>query len=66
MRIKIDIPKELIDEAMQQTGAQSKHQLIKDALQAQVDRAKRKRLIFAKGKINLNIDIDVTKKRQYQ
>jgi len=64
MRITIDIPNELLDEAMRATGAKSKHQMIVDALHAQVDSAKRKRLIAAKGRIDLNIDLDATRNRK--
>ena len=64
MRTTIDIPSEQIEEAMHETGAKTKSQLIKDALQAQIDRAKRKRLLAAKGKIDLDIDLDVLRKRK--
>ncbi len=66
MRTTLDIPGNLIEEALRETGAKTKSQLIKDALQAQIDRAKRKRLIFAKGKIDLNIDLDVARRCKYQ
>jgi len=64
MRTTIDIPKKLLDEAMKETGAKTKNQLIKDALQAQIDRAKRKRLIAAKGTIDLDIDLDELRDRK--
>ena len=64
MRTTLDIPSELIEEAMRETGAKTKSQLIKDALQAQIDRAKRKRLLAAKGKIDLDIDLDALRKRK--
>jgi len=35
MRITLDLPEDLIDEAMKLTGAKTKSQLIKDALKAQ-------------------------------
>jgi metal-responsive CopG/Arc/MetJ family transcriptional regulator len=40
MRITLDIPKKLIDEAMKVSGAKTQSQLIKDALQNEIDRAK--------------------------
>lgn len=58
MRTTLDIPKELMDEAMKVTGAATKSQLNKDALQAEIDRAKRKRLIARKGTLDLDIDLD--------
>ena len=63
MRTTLDIPEKLMDEAMKETGAKTKSQLIKDALQAQIDRAKRKRLIAAKGTIDLDIDLDELRSR---
>jgi Arc/MetJ family transcription regulator len=63
MRTTLDIPKELIDEAMKATGATTKSQLIKDALQAEIDRAKRKRLIAKKGTVDLDIELDTLRDR---
>ena len=63
MRTTLDIPKELIDEAMKVTGAKTKSQLIKDALQAEIDRVKRKRLISKKGTVDLDIDLDSIRDR---
>ncbi|NBC04052.1 MAG: type II toxin-antitoxin system VapB family antitoxin [Bacteroidetes bacterium] len=64
MRTTLDIPKKLIDEAMKETGAKTKSQLVKDALQAQIDQAKRKRLITVKGTIDLDIDLDNLRNRE--
>ena len=63
MRITLDIPKELIDEAMRVTGATTKSQLIKNALQGEIDRAKRKRLITKKGTLDFDIDLDTLRDR---
>lgn len=63
MRTTLDIPKELIDEAMEVTGAKTKSQLIRDALQAQINQIKRKRMIALKGTIDLNIDLDSLRDR---
>lgn len=63
MRTTLDIPKELIDEAMKATGATTKSQLIKDALQAKIDLAKRKRLIAKKGTLDLDVDLDTLRDR---
>lgn len=63
MRTTLDIPEKLIEEAMKATGATTKSQLIKDALQAEIDRVKRKRLIAKKGTIDLDIDLDTLRDR---
>ncbi|WP_162343553.1 type II toxin-antitoxin system VapB family antitoxin [Cyclobacterium salsum] len=63
MRTKLEIPEKLIKEAMELTGAKTKSQLIKEALEDQVARIKRKRLIAYKGTIDLEIDLDDLRKR---
>lgn len=63
MRTTLDIPEELIKEAMKMTGAKTKSQLIKDALENQIRQIKRQRLLTFKGKIDLDIDLDVTRNR---
>ncbi|TVR25772.1 MAG: type II toxin-antitoxin system VapB family antitoxin [Balneolaceae bacterium] len=63
MRTTLDIPEKLIEEAMKVTGATTKSQLIKDALQAEIDRAKRKRLIARKGTLDLDVDLDTLRNR---
>jgi len=64
MRTTLDIPKELIDEAMKVTGAKTKSQLIKDALHAEINRVKRKRLISKKGTVDLDTDLDNLRNRR--
>lgn len=63
MRTTLDIPKKLMEEAMKATGATTKSQLIKDALQAEIDRSKRKRLIAKKGTLDLDVDLDTLRDR---
>jgi len=63
MRTTLEIPEELIKEAMELTGAKTKSQLIKDALEAQIARIKRKRLITLKGTISLEVDLDMLRDR---
>jgi Arc/MetJ family transcription regulator len=63
MRTTLDIPQDLIDEAMSLTGAKTKSQLIKEALEDKIKRIKRQRLLSFKGKIDLNIDLDELRKR---
>jgi len=64
MRTTLDISEELMKEAMKATGAKTKSQAIKEALEAQIKRAKRQRLLSYKGKIDLDIDLDVTRNRK--
>lgn len=64
MRTTLDIPRELMDEAMKVTGATTKSQLIKQALQAEIDRTRRKRLIAKKGTLDLDIDLDTLRDRR--
>lgn len=59
----MDIPEKLIEEAMLLTGAKTKSQLIRQALEEQILRVKRKRLITLKGTINLSIDLDTLRDR---
>ncbi|WP_073096609.1 type II toxin-antitoxin system VapB family antitoxin [Cyclobacterium lianum] len=63
MRTTLEIPEKLIKEAMELTGAKTKSQLIKEALEDQIARIKRKRLISYKGTIDLEIDLDKLRKR---
>jgi len=63
MRTTLDIPEELMNEAMAITGAKTKSQLIKDALIAITQKVKRQRLLFFKGKIDLDIDLDTLRDR---
>lgn len=63
MRTTLNIPKKLIDEAMEITGATTKSQLINDALKAEINRVKRKRLITRKGTIDIDADLDILRER---
>lgn len=59
----MDIPEKLIEEAMELTGARTKSQLIREALEAQIAGIKRKRLITLKGTVDLGIDLDTLRGR---
>ena len=59
MRTTLNIPKELMDEAMRLTSAKTKSQAIREALHARIDQEKRKKLIAHKGTIDLDQDIDL-------
>lgn len=63
MRTTLDIPEKLIEEAMQLTGAKTKSQLIREALEAQIARIKRMRLLTLKGTLDLEIDLDTLRGR---
>jgi len=63
MRTTLDIPKELIDEAMIITKSKTKTELIKMALLNVINQEKRNSLINFHGKIDLEIDMDILRKR---
>ncbi|HMR17936.1 MAG TPA: type II toxin-antitoxin system VapB family antitoxin [Sphingobacterium sp.] len=63
MKTTIDLPKELIDEAVRISGSKSKIEAIKQALQEMIEREKRLKLLNFKGKIDLDIDLAVTRNR---
>jgi len=58
----LGIPENLLLEAMKVTNAKTKSQVIKKALQAQIAKAKRQRLLSFKGKIDLDIDLNASRK----
>lgn len=58
MRTTIDIPDNLLEEAMALTNAKTKNQLIKEVLESYIARIKRQRLIALKGTLDLDIDLD--------
>jgi len=59
----LDLPDELIEEAMSITEVKNKTQLIILALQELIKKNKVSELKNFKGKINLNIDIDTLRNR---
>ncbi|ELR69637.1 hypothetical protein C900_04862 [Fulvivirga imtechensis AK7] len=64
MRTTLDIPAELIARVMEITGAKTKSQAIKAALEALVIQEKRKRLLLYQGKLDLSIDLDNLRERK--
>ncbi len=64
MRTTLDISDALIKEAMAITGAKTKSQVITEALEAQIKRSKRQRLLKFKGKIDLDIDLEASRQRK--
>lgn len=63
MRTTLDISSELLSQAMKITGAKTKSQVIKEALQELIAREKRVRLLNFKGKIDLDIDLAMLRDR---
>ncbi len=63
MRTTLDLPKELIEEAMAITHSATKTDLIKTALQNLIQKEKIKEIKQYFGKINLDIDLDSLRKR---
>jgi Arc/MetJ family transcription regulator len=63
MRTTIDIPEELINEAMNLTKSPTKTELIKMALSNIIQKNKIKSLKDFKGKIDLEINLDMLRNR---
>lgn len=63
MRTTIDIPETLINEAMNLTKIKTKTDLIKAALINLIQKEKIKQIKSYKGKIDLDIDLNVIRKR---
>jgi len=63
MRTTLDIPNNLLEEAMALTNAKTKNQLIKEVLESYIARIKRQRLIALKGTLDLDIDLDTLRGR---
>jgi Arc/MetJ family transcription regulator len=63
MRTTIDIPENLVNEAMKLTNIHTKTDVIKEALQNLIQREKVKKLKKFAGKVNLDIDMNNMRKR---
>ena len=63
MRTTIDIPEDLIKEAMRITKSPTKTELIKKALYNIIQKNKIKLLKNYKGKIDLDIDLNIIRNR---
>lgn len=63
MKTSIDLPEELISEAMRISGSRSKIEAIKRALQEMIEREKRLKLLKFKGRIDFDVDLDVSRSR---
>ncbi|MCK9392917.1 MAG: type II toxin-antitoxin system VapB family antitoxin [Syntrophales bacterium] len=63
MRTTIDLPKDLIDEAMKATNINTKTQLIITALENLIRKTKISELKEFKGKVDLEIDMNAVRGR---
>lgn len=63
MRTTLDLPEDLINEAMRITKAKTKTELIKMALANIINQEKVSRLTQFHGKIDLEIDLDILRQR---
>ncbi len=63
MRTTLDLPEDLINEAMKITKANTKTDLIKLALYNIIQKNKIKSLKNYKGKVNLDIDLNILRAR---
>ena len=63
MRTTLDLPKELVDEAMSVVKVKTKTELIKLSLLNLINQNKRNKLIDFHGKLDLDIDLDILRKR---
>lgn len=64
MRTTLDIPEDLISEAMKATHIKTKTQVIITALEGLIRKSKIADLKKFKGKVDLDIDLDVIRDRQ--
>ncbi len=63
MRTTLDIPKELIETVMKITGAKTKSDAVKKALEEIILKEERLKLLKFKGKVDLNIDLKSLRQR---
>ncbi len=63
MRITLDLPKELLDEAMKASRIKTKSQVIITALEALIQRTRIAKIKAYKGKIDLAINLDAIRGR---
>jgi len=66
MRTTLDLPKNLIDEAMKATQINTKTKLIITALEDLIRKSKISGLKEFKGKVDLDIDMNTIRKRQWR
>jgi len=64
MRTTLDIPEDLMNEAMKATHINTKTKVIVTALEGLIRKSKISGLKKFKGKVDLDIDLDVIRERQ--
>ena len=64
MRTTLDIPEDLMNEAMKATNINTKTKVIVTALEGLIRKSKISDLKKFKGKVDLDIDLDVIRERQ--
>lgn len=64
MRTTINIPEDLIEEALTLSKAKTKSQVVKKALKVYINTIKRQRLIALKGTLDFDIDLDTLRERK--
>jgi len=64
MRTTLDLPEDLLEEAMKATHIQTKTKVIITALEELIRKSKISELKKFKGKVDLDIDLDVVRGRQ--
>lgn len=63
MRTTLDLPEDLIEQAMKITNARSKTELIKTALRNIINQEKRNNLLKYHGKIDIEINFEDLRQR---
>ncbi len=63
MRTTLDLPKDLVERAMTITKAKTKTEVITKALENIIRQEKLNKLISFHGKVVLDVDLDVLRKR---
>jgi len=64
MKTLIDLPDDLLNKAMKITKSKTKVEAIKKALTEVVDQDKRMKLMSYRGKIDLDLDLDILRDRK--
>jgi hypothetical protein len=64
MKVTVNLPKELIEEAKNISGKEDLNDLINESLNEQIDSIKKKELLNLKGEIDFKIFLDDLRKRK--
>ena len=64
MRTTLDLPEDLLEEAMKTTHIQTKTKVIITALEELIRKSKISGLKKFKGKVDLNVDLDIVRGRK--